>query len=46
MYGVFLACSVFLFALIRSYVPKLTVMSLFGTIISDVFCVCPSHSIV
>ena len=39
VYGVFLSVGVSVFALIRAYVPKLMVMSIFGTIVLDVFCV-------
>ncbi len=39
VYGVFLGFGCFLFALIRAYAPKLTLMSVFGTIAIDIFCV-------
>lgn len=29
----------FIFALVRAYAPKLTIMSVFGTIAIDIFCV-------
>ncbi|KAI0746793.1 hypothetical protein C8Q80DRAFT_1220068 [Daedaleopsis nitida] len=38
IYGVFLGFGCFLFALIRAYAPKLTLMSVFGTIAIDIFC--------
>ncbi|KAI1798167.1 hypothetical protein LXA43DRAFT_979068 [Ganoderma leucocontextum] len=38
VFGVFLAFGTFLFALIRAYAPKLTLMSVFGTIAIDIFC--------
>ncbi|KAI0635211.1 hypothetical protein C8Q77DRAFT_1106698 [Trametes polyzona] len=38
VYGVFLGFGCFLFALIRAYAPKLTIMSVFGTIAIDIFC--------
>ncbi|TFK82815.1 hypothetical protein K466DRAFT_666286 [Polyporus arcularius HHB13444] len=38
VYGVFLGFGCFLFALIRAYAPKLTLMSVFGTIAIDIFC--------
>ncbi|KAI0764943.1 hypothetical protein C8Q74DRAFT_1430417 [Fomes fomentarius] len=38
VYGVFLAFGCFLFGLIRAYAPKLTLMSVFGTIAIDIFC--------
>ena len=37
VFGVFLAFGTFLFALIRAYAPKLTLMSVFGTIAIDIF---------
>ncbi|KAK7677319.1 hypothetical protein QCA50_019649 [Cerrena zonata] len=39
VYGVFLGFGVFIFALIRAYAPKLTLMSIFGTIAIDIYCV-------
>lgn len=41
VFGVFLAVGNFLFALIRAYAPGLTLMSVFGTIAVDIFCVRP-----
>ncbi|KAL7284167.1 hypothetical protein ACG7TL_001449 [Trametes sanguinea] len=38
VFGVFLGFGCFLFALIRAYAPKLTIMSVFGTIAMDIFC--------
>ncbi|KAI0826576.1 hypothetical protein BC628DRAFT_1419081 [Trametes gibbosa] len=38
VFGVFLAFGCFLFALIRAYAPKLTIMSVFGTVAIDIFC--------
>ncbi|KAI0683238.1 hypothetical protein BC835DRAFT_1423494 [Cytidiella melzeri] len=38
VFGVFLGFGSFLFALIRAYAPKLTLMSVFGTIAIDIFC--------
>ncbi|KAH9849321.1 hypothetical protein C2E23DRAFT_870653 [Lenzites betulinus] len=38
VFGVFLGFGCFLFALIRAYAPKLTIMSVFGTIAIDIFC--------
>ncbi|KIP09379.1 hypothetical protein PHLGIDRAFT_86838 [Phlebiopsis gigantea 11061_1 CR5-6] len=38
VYGVFLGFGCFIFALIRSYMPKLMIMSIYGTIALDVFC--------
>lgn len=39
VFGAFLAAGNFLFALIRSYQPKLIMMSIFATIACDIFCV-------
>ena len=39
IYGVFLGFGSFLFALLRAYSPKLTIVSLFGSIVLDIFCV-------
>ena len=39
IYGVFLGVGSFVFALLRAYSPKLTIMSLFGSIVLDIFCV-------
>ncbi|CAL1710858.1 unnamed protein product [Somion occarium] len=38
VFGVFLGFAAFLFALIRAYAPKLTIMSVFGTIAIDIYC--------
>ncbi|KAM5537128.1 hypothetical protein V8D89_009274 [Ganoderma adspersum] len=38
VFGVFLAFGTFVFALIRAYAPRLTLMSVFGTIAIDIFC--------
>ncbi|CDO75856.1 hypothetical protein BN946_scf184833.g7 [Trametes cinnabarina] len=38
VFGVFLGFGCFFFALIRAYAPKLTIMSVFGTIAMDIFC--------
>ncbi|KAI8970891.1 hypothetical protein BD414DRAFT_501521 [Trametes punicea] len=38
VFGVFLGFGCFLFSFIRAYAPKLTVMSVFGTIALDIFC--------
>ncbi|KAI0070747.1 hypothetical protein K474DRAFT_1631398 [Panus rudis PR-1116 ss-1] len=38
VFGCFLGFATFLFALIRAYAPKLTIMSVFATIAIDVFC--------
>ncbi|KAH9950803.1 hypothetical protein B0H21DRAFT_721769 [Amylocystis lapponica] len=38
VFGCFLGFVVFLFALLRAYIPRLTLMSIFGTIAIDVFC--------
>ncbi|TBU59289.1 hypothetical protein BD310DRAFT_976680 [Dichomitus squalens] len=38
IFGVFLGVGTFFLALIRAYVPKLTLMSVFGTIAIDIFC--------
>ncbi|KAI0360638.1 hypothetical protein OH77DRAFT_1418621 [Trametes cingulata] len=38
VFGVFLGFGCFLFAIIRAYAPKLTIMSVFGTIAIDIFC--------
>ena len=45
VFGVFLAFGTFLFALIRAYAPRLTLMSVFGTIAIDIFCVRSSRSL-
>lgn len=39
MFGFFLGLAMFVFGLIRAYAPKLTILSIFGTIAADVFCV-------
>lgn len=39
MYGVFLGFGAFIFALMRAYAPKLALMSIFGTIAIDIYCV-------
>jgi hypothetical protein len=39
IFGVFLGIGTFIFALIRAYAPKLTLMAVFGTIALDIFCV-------
>ncbi|KAI0339296.1 hypothetical protein BDW22DRAFT_1409168 [Trametopsis cervina] len=38
IYGVFLGVGIFIFAFIRAYAPKLTLMSVFGTIAIDIYC--------
>ncbi|KAI0371992.1 hypothetical protein BV20DRAFT_940807 [Pilatotrama ljubarskyi] len=38
VFGVFLGFGCFMFAMIRAYAPKLTIMSVFGTIAIDIFC--------
>ncbi|KAI0087246.1 hypothetical protein BDY19DRAFT_986266 [Irpex rosettiformis] len=38
VFGVFLGFGAFIFALIRAYAPKLTLMSVFGTVALDIFC--------
>ena len=38
-FGVFLAFGIFVFSLIRAYAPRLTIMSIFGTIALDIYCV-------
>ncbi|KAK7451262.1 hypothetical protein VKT23_012602 [Stygiomarasmius scandens] len=38
MFGFFLGLAMFIFGLIRAYAPKLTILSIFGTIAADVFC--------
>ncbi|KAH9896908.1 hypothetical protein C8Q73DRAFT_642067 [Cubamyces lactineus] len=38
VFGVFLGFGCFIFALVRAYAPKLTIMSVFGTIAIDIFC--------
>ncbi|KAF5353705.1 hypothetical protein D9758_008696 [Tetrapyrgos nigripes] len=38
MFGAFLGVGVFFFGLIRAYAPKLTILSIFGTIAVDIFC--------
>ena len=38
-YGVFLAFGIFMFSLLRAYAPRLTIMSIFGTIALDIYCV-------
>ncbi|KAH9919970.1 uncharacterized protein BXZ73DRAFT_104789 [Epithele typhae] len=38
IFGVFLGCGVFMFALMRAYAPKLTFTSVFGMIAMDIFC--------
>ncbi|CCM03466.1 uncharacterized protein FIBRA_05599 [Fibroporia radiculosa] len=38
MFGAFLAVASFIFALIRAYMPRLLIMSIFGTIAVDIFC--------
>ncbi len=42
MFGVFLVFGTFVFAIMRAHVPGLTLVSVFGTIAVDIFCVCPS----
>ena len=39
IYGVFLGVGSFIFACARAYLPKLFLMSVFGSIVLDVFCV-------
>lgn len=39
VFGCFLGLACFLFALIRAYAPKLTILSVFATIAADIFCV-------
>lgn len=39
VFGCFLAIGTFIFALVRAYAPKLTFLSIFGTIAVDIFCV-------
>ncbi|KIM71841.1 hypothetical protein PILCRDRAFT_93686 [Piloderma croceum F 1598] len=38
VFGCFLAIGTFFFALVRAYAPKLTLLSIFGTIAVDIFC--------
>lgn len=38
-YGVFLAFGIFMFSLLRAYAPRLTIMSIYGTIALDIYCV-------
>ncbi|KZP26783.1 hypothetical protein FIBSPDRAFT_731732 [Athelia psychrophila] len=38
VFGCFLVVGVFFFALIRAYAPKLTLLSVFGTIALDIYC--------
>ncbi|KAF7972398.1 hypothetical protein HWV62_18046 [Athelia sp. TMB] len=38
VFGCFLVAGVFFFALIRAYAPKLTLLSVYGTIALDIFC--------
>ena len=38
-YGVFLAFGIFVFSLLRAYAPRLTIMSIYGTIALDIYCV-------
>ena len=38
-FGVFLAFGMFIFSLLRAYAPRLTIMSIFGTIALDIYCV-------
>ncbi len=39
VFGCFLGLGSFFFALIRAYAPKLIIMSVFGTVTLDIFCV-------
>ncbi|THU86398.1 hypothetical protein K435DRAFT_822159 [Dendrothele bispora CBS 962.96] len=38
MFGLFLGIGTFFFGLIRAYAPKLTILSIFGTIAVDIYC--------
>ncbi|TFY63497.1 hypothetical protein EVJ58_g3215 [Rhodofomes roseus] len=38
LFGVFLAIAVFFLSLLRAYAPRLTIMSIFGTIAVDIYC--------
>lgn len=38
-FGVFPAFGIFIFSLMRAYTPRLTIMSIFGTIALDIYCV-------
>ncbi|KAL4246747.1 hypothetical protein ABKN59_009080 [Abortiporus biennis] len=38
VFGCFLGFGTFIFALVRAYAPKLTLLSIFGTIAIDIFC--------
>ena len=49
LFGVFLAIAIFILSLLRAYAPRLTIMSVFGMIAVDIYCVsviylCQSHA--